>query len=183
VFNFIKSSIKLLISLIKLIQSLIKSISLLILSISIKIKSQIYKSIHISLQNFQFVLSWPKLQIILHSFSFSSFFFWWIYVVKNWIMIVWVVHYGRILTNSHLKALSHHRHTLEHGWVFSQLRLEIVRDKCWDLFNNIGLVYRSLNMQLIFYFSLKVEQMSVWNSMNVLNYAKIDKKNVITMHV
>jgi len=40
------------------------------LSIVIKIDFQIYNFILISPHNFQFVLFWPKLQIIPHSFSF-----------------------------------------------------------------------------------------------------------------
>jgi hypothetical protein len=31
----------------------------------------------------------------------------------------------------------------------SQMRFKIVRDKCWDLLNNIGLAYRSFNMRLV----------------------------------
>ena len=34
----------------------------------------------------------------------------------------------------------------------SHMRFEIVRDKCWDLLNNIGLTYRSLNMRLVLNF-------------------------------
>jgi len=34
---------------------------------------------------------------------------------------------------------------------FSQLRLKIVRDKYGDLFNNIGLIYQSLNICVVFF--------------------------------
>ena len=40
----------------------------------------------------------------------------------------------------------------------SQMRFEIVRDKCWDLLNNIGLTYRSLNMRLILNLFLEIKQ-------------------------
>jgi len=41
---------------------------------------------------------------------------------------------------------------------YSQLRLEIVWDKYWDLFNNISLIYRSLNMRLVFNIFLRLSK-------------------------
>jgi hypothetical protein len=64
-----------------------------------------------------------------------------------------------------------------------QLRLEIVQDKCWDLFNNIGFTYQSRKLCFVFYFSFKVEQVPALNYMNVLKYTKKDNKILITMHV
>jgi hypothetical protein len=74
-----------------------------------------------------------------------------------------VVQDKRILTSSHLNALPHHHHALERGGFYFQLKLKIIRDKCLHISNNIGLAYQNLNMRLVFYFSLKVEQIHKWN--------------------
>ena len=44
----------------------------------------------------------------------------------------------------------------------SQMRFEIVWDKCWDLLNNIRLTYWRLNMRLVLNLFFKIEQVPAY---------------------
>jgi hypothetical protein len=75
----------------------------------------------------------------------------------------------------------------------SQMRLEIVRDKCWDLLNNICLIYRCLNMHLAFYLFLRVEQdlygikwmfsININNGNNIEDYIAYVISNLLNGHI
>jgi len=67
---------------------------------------------------------------------------------------------------------------------FSQLRLKIVRDKCGDLFNNIGLTYQRLNMCVVcftFLLRLKKYMHGIKRIFCIMQRKK--EKTLITMHV
>ena len=65
----------------------------------------------------------------------------------------------------------------------SQMRFEIVWDKCWDLLNNIGLTYWCLNMRLVLNIFFKIEQVPAYIEL-IKNYQlKKIKKHLIMNYI
>jgi len=63
----------------------------------------------------------------------------------------------------------------------SQMSFEIVWDKCWDLLNNIGLTYRSLNMCLVLNLFLEIEQVPALN--DLIKYFQLRKTKKIILFI
>jgi len=59
----------------------------------------------------------------------------------------------------------------------SQMRFEIVWDKCWDLLNNIGLTYWCLNIRLVLNLFFKIEQVPTYIEL-IKNYQLKKLRNV-----
>jgi len=64
----------------------------------------------------------------------------------------------------------------------SQMRFEIIRDKCWDLLNNIDLTYWSLNMRLVLNPFFKIEQVSAYIEINKKYQLKKTMKKILIVN-
>jgi hypothetical protein len=62
-----------------------------------------------------------------------------------------IAEYWQVLTRRHFTTIVMPWNVIDYC---SQMMLEIVRNTCWDLLNNIDLTYRSPNMHLTFFLKL-----------------------------
>ena len=104
---------------------------------------------------------------------------WWI---QNWVTTCGssrIGEYWQVPTWRHFTTIIMSWNTVDSR---SQMRFEIVRDKCWDLLNNIGLTYWSLNMRLALNLFLKIEQVPAYIELNKNYQFKKTMKKLLIMN-